>query len=213
MESVKHCVLVFLSNAHYIDRVFKTISEARTVGQWKDDIVLLVSSDVYNNTVTKEKSSELNIILREVPNRNFNSNLELWIQHPEHIDCQYVIQRGFMYNKFCIFDTYFKQWDIVFYLDGGAVIQGPLERMKMACAPTNCIYAHSDAYPTYEWKLRTQFCIDLFKHEENKTEFINTYSPFFDNNYFQGTMCIYDTCIIESDTVDRLFYLNEKYRK
>jgi hypothetical protein len=211
MESAKRWALVLLSNAPYIHRVLKTIYEARTVGQWKDDIVLLLSSDLVNNTSVKEFSVEFNIIIREVPNRNFDSNLDLWKKHPEHVDYNYVIHRGFMYNKFCIFDTYFKQWDSVFYLDGGAVIQGSLERMKVACPPANCIYAHSDAYPTYEWKLASQFCLELFENKDNKKEFIDTYSPFLNNNYFQGTMCIYDTRIIEPDTVDRLFYLNEKY--
>ena len=31
------------------------------------------------------------------------------------------------------------------------------------------------------------------------------------NDYFQGTMFIYDTNILNNDTVDRLFILNEKY--
>ena len=114
-----------------------------------------------------------------------------------------------MYNKFHIFDTFFRQWDIVFYLDAGARIHGSLERMKNACEPVNCIYAHSDAYPTYEWKLSTQFCLDMFKSVIEKVQMLGTYN--LSTDYFQGTMCIYDTKIIEDNSVDRLFELSEKY--
>lgn len=209
--SNKKWVLVFISNEPYINKAFDSITLARTNGSWKDDIVLLVSSTLYNDKTIQNKSNDLNIILREVPNRNFDTILNVWRKHPTHPEYNYVLQRGFMYNKFCVFDIYFKQWDIVFYLDAGVQIQGPLDRMKQSCEPDKCLYGHSDSYPNYTWKLKIQFDLELFENKENKKEFIDTYKSFFDKDYFQGTMFIYDTTILEDNTVNRLFELNEKY--
>jgi len=205
----KKWVLVFLSNEPYINKAFQSIQMARQVGQWTDDIVLLVSTTLYNHDEVKDVAKMMNVILREVEDRNFETILNVWRKHPEHEDYSYVMPRGFMYNKFHIFDTFFRQWDIVFYLDAGARINGPLERMKRSCEPSNCIYAHSDAYPTYEWKLSTQFCLDMFETVIEKVQMLGTYN--LSTDYFQGTMCIYDTKIIEENTVDRLFELSEKY--
>jgi lipopolysaccharide biosynthesis glycosyltransferase len=211
MSSSDKWVLVFLSNEPYIRKAFSSIKMVRNEGQWKDDIVLLVSSDIYNNQYFQDKFNKLDVILKEVPNRNFDNNLNLWRRNPENTHCSYVLQRGFMYNKFCAFDTYFRKWDKVFYLDSGAKIHGSLDRLKKQCSPDNCIYAHSDAYPTFTWKMKNQFDIDLFEDKGNKAEFIETYGSFLDKDYFQGTMFIYDTRILNDDTMNRLFELNEKY--
>ena len=209
--SNKKWVLVFFANEPYIKKAFDSIYLARTNGNWKDDIVLLVPGSLYNDDTIKHKSNDLNIILREIIHRNVDTILNLWKRNPKHSEYNYILQHDFMYNKFFVFDTYFKQWDIVFYLDSGVQIQGPLERMKKTCEPYKCLYGHSDAYPNYVWNLKIQFDIELFENKKNKQEFIDTYSSFFNKDYFQGTMCIYDTTIIEDNTVDRLFELAEKY--
>jgi len=202
-------VLIFISNEPYINKAYQSIQMARQIGQWTDDIVLLVSSGLYKNEEVNNFAKKINVILREVPDRSFETILNVWRKHPEHDDYNYVMPRAFMYNKFHIFDTFFRQWDIAFYLDAGVIINGPLERMKRSCEPSNCIYAHSDAYPTYEWKLSTQFCLDMFESVTEKLQMLGTYNLSVD--YFQTTMCIYDTKIIEDNTVDRLFELSEKY--
>ena len=207
----KRWVFVLFCNTPFLKRAFKTIRQAQSIGQWKDDIVLLVSQELFKNERLQVISKQLNIILREIPERNFDSIMNIWKKNSQHKNYVYAMTRPFIYNKFHIFDIYFKQWDIVFYLDAGAEIQGPLERMKQACIPTNLLYAHSNGYPNYEWKLSNEFDLTLFENEENKKVFIDTYSPFFDRDYFQSTLCIYDTKIIEPDTVTRLFELSEKY--
>jgi len=207
----KRWTLVLFCNTPFLKRAFKTIRQARLIGQWQDDILLLVSQELYKNEQLQFISKKMNIILREIPERNFDSIIRVWKKNPHHKNYVYAMTRQFIYNKFHIFDTYFKQWDIVLYLDAGADIQGPLERIKQACIPTNLLYAHSNAYPAYEWKLSDEFDIDLFENEDSKREFLTTYSSFFDRDYFQSTVCIYDTKIIEPDTVNRLFELSEKY--
>jgi hypothetical protein len=214
----KKWALVLLANegsgqqtSTYISRAFNTIMNARKIGEWKDDIVLLVSSVLFNSEEVKETANMMNVILREVPNRNFDTILDVWKKHRHSSDedLNYVLPRGFMYNKFHVFNIFFKKWEYVFYIDAGMHIHYSMERFKIACKPSNCIYAHSDAYPMFEWKLKRQFCMDLFDTMEEEKELVDSYNLNVD--YFQGTMFIFDTNIIKPTTVDRLFYLSEKY--
>ena len=58
--------------------------------------------------------------------------------------------------KFYIMDVWFKQWDYVFYLDAGMHIFNPISRIQNVVISQKHVYAHSDSYPTFEWKLRVQ---------------------------------------------------------
>ena len=70
----------------------------------------------------------------------------------------------------------------------------------------NTLLAHSDAYPTYEWKLHTQF-------DKNNTEFFTKLDKTYKLNidYFQTTIMLYDTKIIQDDTYDNLLKLSMEY--
>jgi len=205
-------VIVLIANEPYINKALESINNIRENGKWKDDIVLLVSESLYNNSQLKNYVEKYNIILRKVPNRSFTKNMELWNKQYNHPERSYVLQREFMYNKFLVFDVYFKKWDIVFYIDAGCIINDSLERFKTSCEPSNCIYAHSDAYPYINnWVLKRQFDIEIFDDLNNKKDFIDNYEMYFNKDYFQSTMFIYDTKIIEDETVETLFKLNEKY--
>jgi hypothetical protein len=83
--------------------------------------------------------------------------------------------------------------------------------MKQAANPVGCLYAHSDAYPKYEWALHRQFDTALLDSSDTKRDFVKHYGSFLKKDYFQTTLMIYDTAILEPDTVSRLFELNEKY--
>jgi hypothetical protein len=217
-DTDKKWVLVLLANegygqhhSKYIDQALNTIKKARKVGGWKDDIVLLVSSVLFNSEAINDAANMLNVILKEVPNRSFDLILDTWKRHrsPDDVDLNYVLPREFIYNKFHVFNIFFKKWDYVFYIDAGMHIYYSMERFKIACKPSNCIYAHSDGYPTHEWKLERQFCLDIFDTKEQEKALLDSYNLNID--YFQSTMFIFDTNIIKPTTVDRLFYLSEKY--
>ena len=206
---MKKWAIVLFSNGPYINKAFSTIDNIRNVGLWKDDIVLLVSKDLYNNENTKNEALKYNVILKELPEVNIDSILNAWEKHKTHHNYEYIMTRKYMYMKFYVFDKYFRDWNVVFYIDSGMKIYDNLERMKINCEPSNNIYAHSDSYPEYIWKLKCQFNLELFNDEEN-LEINNKYN--LDINYFQGTTFIYDTKIIEDDTVEKLFELAFKYK-
>ncbi len=200
--------MVLFSDEKYIERAARTIVEIRQIGNWQDDIVLMLPESLLNNPQIIDFAQQFQVALRKIREIDVHPIIEHWKKYPSNPDYDYVMAREFMYHKFQVFDTYFKQWDVIFYLDSGAKIYGDLNRMKTSCEPEGCYYAHSDAYPIYEWKLSRQFCFDMMTSEEaNKIK--ERYN--FDCDYFQGTMCIFDTKILEDDTVDRLYELALKY--
>lgn len=209
---MKKWTIVLVSNEPYINKCLQSIKLIKEIGNWKDDIVLLVSENLYSNIQLNNIAKNNNIILRKVPNRSFKKQMDLWNKQYKHPERNYIMQREFMYNKFLVFDTYFKNWDIIFYLDAGCIINDDLDRFKKSCEPFNCIYAHSDVYPYInKWFLSRQFDIDVFDNLDDKNDFINNYSKNFDEDYFQSTMFIYDTNIIDENTCNTLFNLNDKY--
>jgi hypothetical protein len=70
----------------------------------------------------------------------------------------------------------------------------------------NTLLAHSDAYPTYNWKLHNQFC-------KNNTKYFTKLNEKYNLNidYFQTTILLYSTKIIENDTFDNLLNLLFEY--
>jgi len=204
---MKSWVIVLFSDEPYIQKALNTIHAVRNNGSWKEDIVLLIPSSLFNNEIMKDFASKYNVELRELPENNIKPIIDAWDKHKNHDNYSYIISRKYMYMKFHVFDIYFKKWDVVFYIDC-MNIHGSLERMKKTCEPDNCIYAHSDAYPSYVWKLERQFNIELFSEEEKK----DIYKYNLDIDHFQGTMFIYDTKITDENTVKNLFELAFKYK-
>ena len=70
----------------------------------------------------------------------------------------------------------------------------------------NTLLAHSDAYPTYNWKLHTQF-------SDNDNIVRRRLFKKFDLNidYFQTGIMLYDTNIIEEETYNNLVELSHTF--
>jgi lipopolysaccharide biosynthesis glycosyltransferase len=95
-----------------------------------------------------------------------------------------------------LFTPFFKQWRYIFYIDCGAKIYNNIAPILQTATP-DTLLAHSDAYPTYQWKLSCQF--------------IEKLDLDLDTDYFQSTIMLFDTSIIEDDTFQQLYALTEKY--
>jgi lipopolysaccharide biosynthesis glycosyltransferase len=80
--------------------------------------------------------------------------------------------------------------------------------MQEACNPKLFFYAQSDSYPSYSRNLDCQFHLDLID-EGARGDIENKYDLHTD--YFQSTLMIYNTKLLEENTVEKLFELAEKY--
>jgi len=200
-------VLVLLANEPYIERAKKTITECRFIGDWQDDIVLMVPRSLISNSGLVRFASERNVQLFELPAHNCDAIINVWMKNKGNRNYDYMMSRTFIFMKFYIFDVFFKKWDVVFAMDAGMHVFNRLHIFKEVCQPDNIIYAHSDAYPTYVWRLRGQFSFEMLDTSSQLS--LSKYS--LDIDYFQSGVLIYDTRIIEAKTVDGLFRLAEQF--
>lgn len=207
-KAAKRWALTLVANHPYIQRALNLIQSARTLGKWQDDIVLMVPSVLARDATIQGFAQSFHVLLIELPEIDLQSIFSFWNSHTNHEGYSYVKDHPYIYMKFFAFHTMFRNWDYVFYVDSNCVVQGDLNRMKSVCTDTTCIYAHSDTYPFYEWKLRGQFFLDLLSASE-KSAFESEYS--LDTDYFQSTLMIYNTKILEESTVESLFQLAKQY--
>ncbi len=203
-------VLVLVCDSKYLTRCLDTISSCRSIGSWEDDIVMLVDETVdTDDSFFKEHMRMLKFTTRKLP--NLNSDLvyqikRLWDNHKENPDYYPVVEKMIQYQKFHVFDTWFKQWDVVFYIDSGIQIYGDLNRMKASCDPLSSeFYAHSNGYPNYDefGSLRKQFNHNLSQSISDTLD--SQYNLSVDS--FQSTVMVFNTNLIEESTVLDLFTL------
>jgi hypothetical protein len=106
-------------------------------------------------------------------------------------------KKMFQFNKLCVFDVYFKQWDFVFYMDCGISVLNDVAPL-IQCAEKGKLLAHSDTYPTYQKTLKCQFDSRSSLFPQLETQYnLNI-------DYPQTTIMLYDTQIIEPETVSEL---------
>jgi hypothetical protein len=197
------CV-VFLCDKAYFHKFIYTCNQLLTNGNYKGNICLIIGDDLNNDELLQDDMIiKNNIFVKYFPNIQFPQDfldVQYHINRPIHWN-----QKMFQYHKLHLFNTYFKQWDYIFYLDCGITIFTDIEPMIQECK-TNTLLAHSDAFPTYQWKLHNQFDKD---RTDYFTKLNNTYELNID--YFQTTTMLYDTNIIQENTYDELLHLLLEY--
>ena len=197
------CV-VFVSNLKYFDKFKSTCNQLITNGNYKGDICLIIGDDLLNNKILDcELINNNNIVIKYFPDIQFS---EYFTQINNNIKnkTDSHITKKFQWHKFHLFNTYFKKWNYIFYIDCGMTIFSDITPIINEVKP-DTLLAHSDAFPTYIWKLHTQF-------DTSNPVFLQLKQNYNLNiDYFQTTMMLYDTNIIEEDTFNRLLSLSNEY--
>jgi hypothetical protein len=200
----KTICVVFLCDKAYFHKFIYTCSQLLSNGNYKGKICLVIGDDLNNNSMLDHDIiKQNNIIIKYFPNIQFSNDFlhhQYSIDRPPHWN-----QKLFQYHKLNLFNTYFKQWDYIFYLDCGITIFSDISPILNEIKE-NKILAHSDAYPTYEWRLHNQF-------DKNNTEYYGKLSTKHNLSvdYFQTTILLYDTNIIEENTFTDLYNLMLEY--
>jgi hypothetical protein len=182
-------------------------------GKYKGDIVLVVFDDLLNIQQTPFIINN-NIVIKRFAPFSFDSNFILnqkLLERPAH-----WYTKMFQYNKFYLFDTYFKKWDYILYIDCGMIIMSDITPILNEHT-VGTLLANRDGVDneTASW------CIPETPMNGLKIgdQFVKTrpeYGILKDNfdmkkNYFQTTCMLYDTSIIEYNTVDELYQMLLKY--
>lgn len=194
----KFCV-AFVCNFRYLNKFYDTCNALINVGEYTGPIVLLVGSDINVKELRKQHffSKYPQILIHQEPDLTF-SNATIDLINTANAKCDKFGYKLFQYHKFYLFTPFFKQWSYVFYIDCGAKIYDNIAPI-LAQATPNTLVAHSDAYPTYKWKLKDQFIGSIPEALQNL-------------DYFQSTIMLYSTNLIDGDnTLHSLCNLVEKY--
>ena len=198
----ERCV-VLVSNNKYFFKAKNTIKDIRNIGEYNGDLVFVYGDDISKNQLEELQTYHVipkyfkDIDLREVLNK---------LNTRPYKGLDRKLGKMFCFHKFYLFDLYFKKWRKIFYLDCGMNIYKPIEPFfHINC--DNKVLANSDSQPKYKWKLNIQF------NQNSYPEIYQKLSQNFELNidYFQSTILVYDTNIIEYDTFDRLRNLLYEY--
>ena len=197
--SEKQCV-VMLTNKGYFPKFLETVDQLTHKGNYRGDICLIIGDDLLgNDLLNNDVIKKNNIIIKHFPDLYFPEQFkEMTRDFPQ-------IHKLFQYHKFHLFNTYFKRWKTILYIDVGMKIYADIYPILKTRQP-NTLLAHSDAFPTYKWQLSDQFNkkeLDLYD------KLRRTYK--LDIDYFQTTMMLYDTSIIQETTFDDLYHLALEY--
>ena len=201
---MKDVCVVFLCNKAYFHKFINTCNQLITNGKYNGNICLVVGDDLNNDKVLDvDFIKKNNITIKYFPNISFSNDF-LIVNDKIKSDGR-NLSKKFQWHKLHLFNTFFKRWDYIFYIDCGMNIFSDISPILNEVTE-NTLLAHSDAYPTYEWKLHTQF-------DKNNTEFFTKLDKTYKLNidYFQTTIMLYDTKIIQDDTYDNLLKLSMEY--
>jgi len=197
------CV-VFLCDKKYFNKFVNTCNQLITNGKYNGNICLVVGDDLNNDELLDcYFIKNNNITIKYFPNIQFSNDFLIVNNHIK-TDGRNLTKK-FQWHKLHLFNTFFKQWDYIFYIDCGMNIFSDISPILNEITE-NTLLAHSDAYPKYEWKLHLQFDKT---NSEYFTKLNNTYNLNID--YFQTTIMLYDTKIINHDTYDNLLKLTMEY--
>lgn len=184
---------VFVCNKNYFTKFADSCSQLIKYGNHKGDICLVIDDDLVGDKLLESSIiKDNNIIVKHFK--------KVAIPEEKYKNASYKDKVDGCSLKFNLFKTYFKKWDFIFYMDCGIRIYDDISPMVNEATKSKLL-AHSDAYPTYEWKLRIQFNEDS---ELNKMYDLNT-------DYFQSTIMLFCTNIIEHNTFTEILDLVNKY--
>jgi hypothetical protein len=192
---------VLLTNDKYFEKMLYTLDRILHYG-YNNDICIVVGDDLCNsNKLNHPLLQHSRIIIKYFPDISFS---ETFLYKFKTITREaHWRDKIFQYHKFYLFNTFFKQWDFIFYIDAGTNVYSSIEPIINSYVP-NKFLAHSDAYPSYEWKLRIQFIEDSLFADLEQEYNLNV-------DYPQTTIMLYDTNLINDDTFNVLISLSERY--
>jgi hypothetical protein len=199
--------IVFLCNKAYFQRFIKTCELLVTNGKYRGPICLVIGDDLFDDDLLDhEIILKHKVTIKYFPDIVFPTEFTEVIENIDNPNSdRRNITKIFQWHKLHLFNVWFKLYKYIFYMDCGITILGdiaPILKEKTE----NKLLAHSDAYPSYEWKLRGQFDTTNTKYF---TELASKFN--LERDYFQTTVMLFDTNIINDNTYDDLYKLAVAY--
>jgi hypothetical protein len=201
--------LSLFCNYPYINKCYNTLNDIRTRGEYTGDIVFFYDQEFEDNSSTELDiiKNKYNCILKKFPIIDLSipikvSDKDTYLKYPTRA-------RIFQYFKLNTFQTFFKQWDRVLYMDCGIRIYHNIQNiLDLDCS--NKLIAHQNAYPKFEDWDTLEFQFELRNEIDISNELKTNYNLNI-RNYFISSLLYFDTSIIEEHTFSNLVDLMNKY--
>lgn len=181
-------VVVSLTDASYMEKAHRTLTELQTKGQWYGDTVLLC--------VDVDPPQIPGVQCVRIHHLDTSSLLAQWKTHPirpmpdnRHYGKQY------QWDKLQVFAPYFRQWKRVVFLDAGLRIFDSLQPL-LDLEWQGKFLAPDDADP-YDNGVRFRVQLDLDANPTVTQDLFTTYPvSILDEHYFLNCIFVYDTDLL-----------------
>ena len=187
-------VVVTLTDAGYFSRAKRTIIDIRSRGEWTGDIVLItVGFDASRNFL-----DYYNVTQKRVEHISTDNLVKQYSQFPlKTIGDNRHILKLYQWDKFYVFDDWFKQWSKVIFLDAGLRVFDKISILdSIPC--DGKILAPDDAAP-YDNDKRFKLMMELTANPLVTEELFKEYSKdILDGRYFLNCIWVYDTALLDS---------------
>ncbi len=200
-------VVVTLTDSAYFHKARRTIIDVRTRGKWTGDIVLICVGFNPNMNFC----DFYNIIVLRVNHINTDRLMEQYKicpLNPTDDNRQYA--KLTQWDKFTVFDYWFKQWEKVVYFDAGLRVLDDIHYLTdLPC--DGVIMAPDDSAP-YDNEKRFGVIIETDKNIPVVTELFKEYSPdILKERYFLNCVWMYDTALLKKVSFRDLEQAMNKY--
>ena len=200
----KETAVCVVANFKYIYKnIDRFINQLRQSGNYSGDILIITnifSPTFLIKSVRSDSKVKVFRFKRIKFNKETHSTLKNLIPKPSR-----HVTKNFQWHKLYLFHRKLRKWKYIFYLDINMNIHHDINPV-LDVTPEKEIFARADGFPTYTWKLSSQFdnSHKLFKklREEYDLDSIN---------YFQTGVLYFDTDIIENETMSNILNLINKY--
>lgn len=195
---VRDIAVLLASNDAYFPKCSQTVRELRTAGKYMG-VVEYVAFD--NGALWSARTDPGITNVRPL-------NLVVPDMIPSITPCIFLAQKrrvfnastAYLHKSLVTMSPWWKAlYRMILYLDCGCHVHNsirPLLTMSSMATRINNprFYAHSNAYPTYEWSLRTGF------HKKCSTSLYAQLESEYalDIDYFQSTIMLYDTRLLQN---------------
>ena len=203
----KKTVVVTLTDAGYFSRAKRTIIDVRSRGEWTADVVLItVGFDAPRNFL-----DYYNVIQKRVEHISTDYLVKQYGQFPLKTvgDNRHVLKL-YQWDKFYVFDDWFKQWNKVIFLDAGLRVFDKISILdNIPCEGK--IMAPDDA-PMYDNDKRFKLMMELDANPLAAEELFKEYSKdILDGRYFLNCIWVYDTALLDKCNMTEMIDTMNKY--
>jgi hypothetical protein len=200
-------VVVTLTDVGYFSRAKRTIIDTRSRGEWTGDLVLItVGFDAPKNFL-----DYYNVIQKRVEHINTDYLVEQYKKFPLKTvgDNRHLLKLS-QWDKFYVFDEYFKNWEKVIFFDAGLRVFDKVSILdNIDCKGS--ILAPDDVaqYDTEQrFKIMFEFEANIDATEKLFQEFP---THIIEERYFLNCIWIYDTSLLEQCKMSEMVEAMNKY--